>query len=433
MEKKGILFSHLNIYKFFKKLLVKIFLYNTDLEKNIYAFYARGVGIFSDSFYYRYKKKKKKEPFNYERYKPDLFFLFFLYFVYFTRNKIKRNIKKRKAFLYINKKKNEENEKKYIYYNLYNKKRQLISNNDFLNNIKEGNLYKFLKNEEKNNEFLKIEAYDNKINLLKFKKLNIGFLDFFFYIFFKINMLNKRQDDIIHGSGSRRHYEMILNYSVKIKKLIILLKIFLKTGIKIGSKHKRKRSIRNFIFFLTFFLKILNNIKKKTGRKRVKLRDINLKLIRLFVFNKILTDFSYFYGNFLGHIILILSNINNYQFKFCYITNKSINARFLARYIGLKLRGKFPLFYVINPIKRELKKLAKKKRIKNLLSKKVNINKLKLNFKNVYINIITYLFNRYSDISLFYYKKFKTLITFDIFSFFLILKKKKEYQMLLIF
>jgi len=61
MEKKGIIFSHLCIYKFIKKLLVKIFLYNTDLEKNIYAFYARGVGIFSDSFFYRYKKKKKEK------------------------------------------------------------------------------------------------------------------------------------------------------------------------------------------------------------------------------------------------------------------------------------------------------------------------------------------------------------------------------------
>jgi hypothetical protein len=432
MEKKGILFSHFYIYKFLKKLLVKIFLYNTDLEKNIYAFYARGVGIFSDSFYYRYKrKKKKKEPFNYERYKPDLFFLFFLYFVYFTRNKLKRKIKIRKAFIY--KSNYKSNYKKNIFLKIYNDTKQIHFNEFFLNNIKEGNLFKFLKKEKKDNEFLKIEAYEKKMNLLKYKKLNIGFLDFFFYIFFKINMLNKRQDDIIHGSGSRRHYEMVLDYSSKIKKLIILLKIFLETKIKIGSLHKRKRSIRNFIFFLTFFLNVLSNIKKKTGRKRVKLRDINLKLIRLFVFNKILTEFAHFYGNFLGHIITILSNINNYQFKFCHITNKSINARFLSRYIGLKLRGKFPLFYVINPIKRELKKLAKKKRVKNLLDKKNKENKFNLNFKNGFKNILTYLLNKYSDICLFYYKKFKTLITFDILNFFLILKKKKKYQMLLMF
>jgi hypothetical protein len=61
MEKRGILFSHFYIYKFLKNLLIKIFLYNTDLEKNSYSFYARGVGIFSDSFYYRLKKKKRKK------------------------------------------------------------------------------------------------------------------------------------------------------------------------------------------------------------------------------------------------------------------------------------------------------------------------------------------------------------------------------------
>ena len=327
----------------------------------------------------------------------------------------------------------EKNKKKFVYFYLYNKSKQKNLNEFFLNNIKEGNLYKFLKKEKKENEFLKIEAYEKKINLLDFKKLNIGFLDFFFYIFFKINMLEKKQDDIIHGSGNRRHYEMVLNYSLKIKKLIKLLKLFLKTKIQIGSKTKRKRSVKNFIFFLFFFFNVLDSIKKKTGRKRIKLRDINLKLTRLFVFNKILTDFAYFYGNFLGHIISILSNISNYQFKFCHITNKSINARFLARYIGLKLRGKFPLFYVINPIKRELKKLSKKKRVKNLLNRKLNINKFNLNLKNGFKNILIYLFNKYSGIYIFYYKKFKTLITFDIFSFFFILKKKKKYQMLLMF
>jgi hypothetical protein len=99
MEKKGILLSHFYIYKFIKHLLVKTFLYNTDFEKYIYSFYARGVGIFSDSFYYRFKrKKKKKEPNCYERYKPDLFFLLFLYYGYFTKLKVKRRKQSRKGF-----------------------------------------------------------------------------------------------------------------------------------------------------------------------------------------------------------------------------------------------------------------------------------------------------------------------------------------------
>jgi len=83
MEKKGILFSHFYIYKFLKKLLVKIFLYNIDLEKNIYAFYARGVGIFSDSFYYRYKKKKKKKKNLLIMSVINLIYFFFFFFILF--------------------------------------------------------------------------------------------------------------------------------------------------------------------------------------------------------------------------------------------------------------------------------------------------------------------------------------------------------------
>src|SRR3978361_22564 len=88
MEKKGILFSHFNIYKFMKNLLIKVFLYNIDLEKNIHYFFARGSSIFSDSFFFRYKKKgKKRFPFLYERYKPDLFFILFLYYSFFLKKK----------------------------------------------------------------------------------------------------------------------------------------------------------------------------------------------------------------------------------------------------------------------------------------------------------------------------------------------------------
>ena len=107
MEKKGILLSHFYIYKFIKNLLIKIFLYNIDLEKNIYSFFARGNNNFSEAFYYRFKKKgKKKEPFSYERYKPDLFFMLFLYFNFFSiRKKIKIQ-KQHKKSNFMKKKKN---------------------------------------------------------------------------------------------------------------------------------------------------------------------------------------------------------------------------------------------------------------------------------------------------------------------------------------
>ncbi len=86
MEKKGMLLSHFYIYKFSKYLLIKIFLYNTDLEKYIYSFFARGVGIFSDSFYYRLKRKKKEKKSLFVMKDINLIYFFlFLYYAYFSR------------------------------------------------------------------------------------------------------------------------------------------------------------------------------------------------------------------------------------------------------------------------------------------------------------------------------------------------------------
>jgi hypothetical protein len=223
MEKKGILLSHFYIYKFTKHLLIKTFLYNTDFEKYIYSFFARGVGIFSDSFYYRLKKtKKKKEPFCYERYKPDLFFLLFLYYAYFTRLKIKRKKVIRKGFKYTIKKLNKNKVLKFKNINKYFLQERIQLNCIFLNKLKMGELNYFLelpfKISKEKKEDLNIFKYEEKIKMLTSKKLNLGFLDFLVYIFFKINMLEKRKEDIIRNSRSRKHVEMVIDYPLKIEK-----------------------------------------------------------------------------------------------------------------------------------------------------------------------------------------------------------------------
>jgi hypothetical protein len=221
MEKKGILLSHFYIYKFTKKLLVKIFLYNTDFEKYIYSFYARGVGIFSDSFYYRLKrKKKKKEPFRYERYKPDLFFLLFLYYGYFSRMKIKRKIKSKKAFAFMLYK-YQKGIIKFVDLKNYLLKERIILSKKYLDKLKNGNLNFFLKLPSKiikNKKNLSIFAYENKIERLNSKKLNMGFLDFLVYIFFKINILEKKQEDITRSRKNRKNLEMIINYPLKLQR-----------------------------------------------------------------------------------------------------------------------------------------------------------------------------------------------------------------------
>ena len=431
MERKGILLSHFYIFKFIKNLLVKIFLYNIDLEKNIYSFFAKGNSIFSDSFYFRFKKKnKRKEPFSFERYKPELFFLLFLYYSFFSRKK--KYIKKSKKNNFLLKRK--ENSFLKIF---YKKKRKILSE-QYLNNIKNGDLNFFLNlpdNLKKNNEFLKIDRYEDKIKRLNSKKLNMGYLDFLIYIFFKINMLEKKKEDIFRGKKKRRSLEMILNYPLKIKRWIILLKKYIIINVKLSIK--KKRSIKNFIFFLNFIMNLIYKVKEKSGRIKFKLKELNLKLVRIFFFNKILTNFALFYGKFLRHIIYLLTNINKFNFKFCFITNNSVNAKFLARYIGLKLKRKFPLFNVINPLKKELKKLSNKKREKksnllfHLFNYKLNTNKISINYKDSFKNILLYLYNKYMEFCIFYYKKYLTFITFDFFIYYIIINKKfKSYKKL---
>jgi hypothetical protein len=228
MEKSGFLLSHFSIYKFIKNLLVKIFLYNTDFEKYIYAFYARGIGIFSDSFYFRLNRmKKRKEPSCYERYKPDLFFLLFLYHSYFTRNNIKRRIKSKKSFSYLLKE-NKKKKSKFFFrkkdkFDNYSMVDRMNLNDIYLSNLKDNKLSTFLKlpisdDILKNRKSVSIPAYENKIKLLSSKKYNMGFLDFLIYTFLKINMLEKSKEDKIKIQRSRRRVEMIMNYSLKIRR-----------------------------------------------------------------------------------------------------------------------------------------------------------------------------------------------------------------------
>src|SRR5438270_363777 len=81
----------------------------------------------------------------------------------------------------------------------------------YLNKFKNGNLKFFINLTTKiKKENLNIFAYENKIKELTPKKLNMGFLDFLVYIFFKINMLEKKKEDIIKSQRNRRSTEMVL-------------------------------------------------------------------------------------------------------------------------------------------------------------------------------------------------------------------------------
>jgi hypothetical protein len=226
---------------------------------------------------------------------------------------------------------------------------------------------------------------------------------------------------------------MIPNYALKIQRWIDLLKKYVYINVKLSIK--KKKSIKNFIFFLTFIINMHTKLMKESVRIKFKLKELNLKLLRIFFFNKILNKFALFYGKFLRNILYILTNINKYTFKFCFITNNSVNAKFLARYIGLKLKRKFPLFNVINPLKKELKKLSYKKKERKasffykLFSHKKNLladNITSLNYKDSFKNVLLYLNNKYIESSMLFFLNKSTFITYNIFIYYIYIKTKNK-------
>jgi hypothetical protein len=262
----------------------------------------------------------------------------------------------------------------------------------------------------------------------------MGFFDYVMYLFFKINVLEKKKDDKLRQKIKRIHIEPILNYSIKIKKLISLLKKSISLHILLKNNNK---SIKSFVFYLIFIMKIISKANK--NKVNFKLRDLNLKLIRLLFFNKILTKLGYLFGNILRHIFYFLTNTMKYSFKFSFLSNDSLNAKFSARYIGLKLKRKFPLFSVLNPIKKELKRLYFKKKEKNFslllnqydFNNKKSLIDFKIKYRKGFNDVLFYLHKKYMELSSSYYVKFKTLITFDFYIYFLLLKNKYKNQMLL--
>jgi hypothetical protein len=135
----------------------------------------------------------------------------------------------------------------------------------------------------------------------------------------------------------RQQYNFLLYY------LAALLKsIFFSLSV---SKKRNKSSTRNKVYFLLY-----NYLGYKYFFKGFK---IVLK--------------------FLNNIFFILNKAKNVSYKIFFLSNKNITARWLCRYIGLKLRNNFSFFSVVNPIKKELYKLCR-------LSRKKNYNRLhKLN------------------------------------------------------
>jgi hypothetical protein len=95
------------------------------------------------------------------------------------------------------------------------------------------------------------------------------------------------------------------------------------------------------------------------GERYFMVRDNIYRLLyNLFGLNHFFKEFNLII-NFLNNIIYIITKIKYVNYKIFFLSNKNITARWLSRYIGLRLRNNYSFNTVINPIKRELRKLCR--------------------------------------------------------------------------
>lgn len=424
MERRGVLLSHFLLFKFIKVLLIKIYLYNIDLEKTSNIYYYQGYSLFNSSL----QKiragitKATSIPHFYKIYNFDVFFLVYIFYKFFFKYKI--YLKKKKLVI---KKKKKIYKKLLGFYNYY--LNQWVFNQ--LKNDKDkvsipNKLFDKKKFIYYNPKKSKVSRLDLKINIDLSNFVNMSFMDFYLYLFYKVRVKDFNAD--LEFEKYPWKFDYIPNFFDKWKSLIKLYKNlkFLKY------KNSKFKNNNYFIFYANFILFFFNLLKKNKEGRLIRLRKFTFKLVRLIFYSRFYNKFTFFYTKFLKVLISLITNIKNLVFKFVSITNGSINAKFLARYIGLKLKRKHPLFRVINPIKRELRKFSfqKKDSLRIRLSKIYGLelkNQYIINTnKKEFIYLLLLIYDLYEKDYFLYYKKNQTHMTFDLYIYITMLYKYKK-------
>jgi hypothetical protein len=364
--KSGIFLSSFFIIKYNKIYVVNVHIYHIDFERLSYECINR---LYSSFFSYNRNHKIKKSSNFYKSIINNMDVYFFLILSY---KMLKRKYKKKN--------------KKYLNLNLF------FKSNDFKDYYKkllvicnELVINKFLfKNQDSKNEARKVSKFNKVVyaNYSKFLFKNKIFKDYV-YKSYKSNVKLSGYEKKKIGSGFNfTSFEFIMyllkkvgfsfknkifNKAFQLKRTLSFLCAFKYLNYKFVKIRQKYNFLLYYLAVLlkSIFFSLLVNKKRSKSRIRSK--------IYFLLYNYL--GYKYFFKglkivlSFLNNIFFIVNKIRNVSYKIFFLSNKNITARWLCRYIGLKLRNNFSFFSVINPIKRELYKLCR-------LSKKINYNRL---------------------------------------------------------
>ena len=336
----------LNIFKFNKILLIKLFIYHIELQKVSYKFINNLYRVY-------YKVIRQKEFIPYKNYfdihNSDLFILIFIFIQIFFFKNLK----------YISR----------IFFNKFKFKKDKL---DYLKNYQ-------LKN---------LGLIDNNLNE------DFSFFDFFLYLCRKINF---------------QKYNNSFNFYLKWKRLLLLLSRYKIIEVKEGF----------LTFYNSFYIYMLVLWKSSLNLKNFNMRVMIYKHIYIYLSEKLVYNYIIIINNYFSILIKFFLNIIRVKFKYFFVSNKGVTSFFLTRYIALKLKKKYNLFNVLNPLKKELNYISKKTRLNYKI---YNIDNYKEKF-NIYIKkekkkfffFLFFFYSLYNLIYFMYYNKNFIWISFNIY------------------
>jgi hypothetical protein len=432
--KSGIFLSNFFIIKYNKIYIINIYIYHIDFEKLSFECINN---LYSSFFSYNRNNKIRKISNFFKLFINNIDVFFFIIFFYkiFYKKKIikKKNIYKFfQTNLFL-----KSNDFQDYYKNLLLKCNEIIINKLF-------NVDFFKKKELELKELKLNEKYEYNI-LINYNNLLLKNKNFKEYEY-KSYKLSKNKIDDPYSNLTLFEFVMFLLKKVgfnsknkifdkilKFKCMILFLSIFKNLDYKF-TKIKL-----NYSFLLFFFISLLKSILINLKNIKIKANKNNIRNKVYFLLYNYL-GYKFFFKefkiiiSFLNNIFFILNKVRNISYRFFFLSNRNITARWLCRYIGIKLKNNYSFYSVLNPIKKELYKLCKLNKKRNY-NKLYNLNnlikrnnfKLKLKFKNLihkffflyikenflyYINNNNYIYDLYI-----YFNNKKEIRYFNLFNF----------------
>lgn len=423
-EKLAYFYSHFSFVQFYRRLRVSVYWYDGLLEQD-----------FSDYLFY-WTRDLYRVNANVDRDRRVPLFIFNCYklfpwlLIFLKGHKSNWLVRRRKnnvEYQYF---------KKYMYYKY---KRYSYSNDLKNKGLKTGpkkyatTLYKVSK--------FKLSVFDKKGNSSIVKENLYRYFDFnakkvhsyplflnkrYLYTLFKLPYLKQLLLAINKGNF---HYflKYIKSFFVKdhlsINRLFFNLKLSLVFLVFIFVMTRSIKSFKRFTFMQR---------ESKKGKKNIKTFSILRRFFFIWGFSPAQRGVGLSGLRSYLKVIFEFMTFWNIDINYFIISNGEVTAKFLSRYMAIKLQNNYSIRELLSPIKRELKRI-KNKNVKGhgwgqrLLRWSIYLRKKRLYRKQLYKKVLSLSYFNYKLLQLSFYESYKLILSLDMILVYIFLRNRLNY------